>query len=148
MLINVHPQNPQKRLIENIAKEIKKGKIFILPTDTVYAFATDLSSKKSIERLYRLKDIPETKPLSLYCKDFKQMAEYVRMDNNQIFRFMKSHLPGPFTLVFQASKKLPNYTLSKQKTVGIRIIEAAASGQTPHVEADDHCGVDQWNTGA
>jgi len=123
MLIKIHPQNPQKRIIENIAKEINKGKIFILPTDTVYAFATNLAVKKSIQKLYQLKDISEKKPLSLYCKNFTQMSEYVRMDNNQIFRFMKSHLPGPFTLVFPASKKLPNYTLSKQKTVGIRIID-------------------------
>ena len=122
MLVKIHPVNPEKRYIQQIAENIKKGKIYILPTDTVYAFATSIEHKKSIQRLYQLKDIPAVKPLSLYCKDFAQMSEYVRMDNNQIFRWMKANLPGPYTLIFHASKNLPNYTLSKQKTVGIRII--------------------------
>ncbi|MDH5719577.1 MAG: L-threonylcarbamoyladenylate synthase [Spirochaetia bacterium] len=123
MIYKVHPKNPEKRIIEKIAKDIVNGKVFILPTDTVYAFATTLSNKKAIEKLYSLKDMPDQKPLSLYCKDFSQVSEYVRMDNNQIFRWMKANLPGPFTLIFKASKKLPQYTLSKQKTVGIRVID-------------------------
>ncbi|MDH5718738.1 MAG: L-threonylcarbamoyladenylate synthase [Spirochaetia bacterium] len=122
MIFSVHPENPQKRIIEKIAKDLIKGEIYILPTDTVYAFATTLNKKSSIEKLYKLKNIPPQKSLSLYCKDFSQASEYVRMDDNRIFRWMKSNLPGPYTLVFKASKKLPQYTLNKQKTVGIRII--------------------------
>ena len=123
MLLPVHPDNPQARTINQVAQDLSKGKLFILPTDTVYAFATALNQKKTIERIYRLKDIPPHKPLSLYCRDFSQAAEYVRLDNNQVFRWMKSNLPGPYTLVLKASKKLPQYTLSKQRTVGIRIVD-------------------------
>ncbi len=123
MLLNIHPQNPQKRIADSVSKGMSDGKIYIIPTDTVYAFATALGNKKSIEALYQLKNIPPKKPLSLYARDFSQVSDFIRMDNNQVFRWMKSHLPGPYTLIFPATKNLPQYTLSKQKTVGIRIID-------------------------
>jgi tRNA threonylcarbamoyl adenosine modification protein (Sua5/YciO/YrdC/YwlC family) len=94
-----------------------------LPTDTVFAFVTIPTLKKSVEKLYALKDIPTNKPLSLYCRDFSQASEYIKMENNSIFRWMKNHLPGPYTLVFQASKSMPQYTITRQKTVGIRIVD-------------------------
>lgn len=123
MLTYVHPVNPQIREIKRIAASLQKGNVVILPTDTVYAFVTSLGNKRSIERLYTLKNLPHNKPLSLYCRDFSQASEFIRMPSNQVFRWMKSHLPGPFTLVFSASKALPQYTLTKQKTVGVRIID-------------------------
>lgn len=123
MLLSIFPENPQKRIVNRVADGMKKGGVFIIPTDTVYAFATTLGNKKAIEYLYQLKEIPPKKPLSLYAKDFSQVSEFIRMDNNQVFSWMKSNLPGPYTLIFPASKKLPQYTLSKQKTVGIRIID-------------------------
>lgn len=123
MLLHVHPINPQPRTLKMVAEKMNRGELFILPTDTVYAFATVLDQKKTIEKIYRLKEIPANKPLSLYCRDFSQAAEYVRLDDNQIFRWMKSNLPGPFTIVLKASKTLPQYTLTKQRTVGIRVID-------------------------
>ena len=122
MLTYLHPENPQKREINRISEELLAGKIKILPTDTVYAFVTALGDKKSIEQIYNLKNISYTKPLSLYCKDFSQADQFIKMPSNQAFRWMKSHLPGPYTLVFRASKNLPQYTLTRQKTVGVRII--------------------------
>lgn len=123
MIIHIHPDNPQKRHITRISEELAKGEIYILPTDTVYAFVTGLQNKKSIDKICQIKRIPPNKPLSLYCRDFSQISEYVKMDDNRIFRWMKANLPGPYTLVFNASKNLPQFTLSKQKTVGIRLIE-------------------------
>ncbi len=105
------------------AAALRRGDVFIIPTDTVYALTTIFSDKKAVEKIYRLKNIPPEKPLALYCRDFAQAASYIRMDNNQIFRLLKTAAPGPFTFVFQASKNLPQFTLSKQKTVGIRIID-------------------------
>lgn len=123
MLITLHPDNPQPRQLDAIAADLKRGEIYILPTDTVYAFATLLGEKRSIEQLYQLKEISPTKPLSLYCRDFSQAADYIRMSDNRIFRWMKKHLPGPYTLVFVASKNMPQYTVSKKKMVGVRIID-------------------------
>jgi tRNA threonylcarbamoyl adenosine modification protein (Sua5/YciO/YrdC/YwlC family) len=123
MILHIHPDNPQRRHISRISEELTKGAIYILPTDTVYAFVTGLQNKKSIDKICQIKRISPHKPLSLYCRDFSQISEFVRMDDNRIFRWMKANLPGPYTLVFNASKNLPQFTLSKQKTVGIRLIE-------------------------
>ena len=123
MVYHIHPQNPQKRVMDEVARGISQGKIYIIPTDTVYAFVTTLENKKAIEKLYSLKEIPATKPLSLYCKDFSQASEYIRLEDNRIFRWMKANLTGPYTLVFSAARSMPQYTLSKQKTVGIRIVD-------------------------
>lgn len=123
MIIQVHPENPQKRLIAKLSEGLSRGEIYILPTDTVYAFVTGLQNKKSLDKICTIKKIPPNKPLSLYCRDFSQISEFVKMDDNRIFRWMKANLPGPYTLVFTASKNLPQYTLSRQKTVGIRLIE-------------------------
>ena len=122
MLIPVHPVNPQKKILETVAAGLKRGEIYILPTDTAYAFVAAMDQKKTIERIYFLKKMPENKVISVFCKDISVASEYIRMDNNAVFRWMKSHLPGPYTLVFQASKNLPNYAITKQKTVGIRIV--------------------------
>lgn len=121
-MYKVHPENPQPRTVAMLAEILTKGGVCLLPTDTVYAFATILNNKKSIERLYRLKDMPLSKPLALYCRDFSQASDFIKMNNNQVFRWMRSHLPGPYTLVFPASHNIPHYTLRKQKTVGIRVI--------------------------
>ena len=122
MLTYLHPDNPQKRELKRISEDLAVGKIKILPTDTVYAFVTALGNKKSIANIYNMKSISYSKPLSLYCKDFSQADQFIKMPSNQAFRWMKSHLPGPYTLVFKASKNLPQYTLTRQKTVGVRII--------------------------
>ncbi|MDH4262127.1 MAG: L-threonylcarbamoyladenylate synthase [Spirochaetia bacterium] len=122
MIIPVHPINPQRRVLEETAAELMRGGIYILPTDTVYAFAAAMDQKKAIERIYFIKKMSEHKVISVFCHDISAASKYICMDNNSIFRWMKSHLPGPYTLVFKASKNLPNYAVTKQKTVGIRIV--------------------------
>lgn len=123
MIFEVHPDNPEKRKLGHIADILKKGGVVILPTDSVYALVALLGEKKALERIYRIKNAPVNKELSLYCRDFSQMSDYVRLSDNRIFRWMKEHLPGPFTVILEASKKIPQYTLTKQKTVGVRIID-------------------------
>jgi tRNA threonylcarbamoyl adenosine modification protein (Sua5/YciO/YrdC/YwlC family) len=122
MIISVHPQNPQKRTLDEVASRIKKGELFIVPTDTVYAFACAMDMKKTIEKIYFIKRMSENKAISVFCKDISAMSEFIRMDNNSLFRWMKAHLPGPYTLIFKASKNMPNFAITKQKTVGIRVI--------------------------
>lgn len=122
MLIPIHPVNPQKKILEETAAELTRGGIYILPTDTVYAFTAAMDQKKAIERIYFVKKMPEHKAISVFCRDISAASEYIRMDNNAVFRWMKAHLPGPYTLIFKASKNLPNFAMTKQKTVGIRIV--------------------------
>lgn len=102
---------------------LKNGALVILPTDTVYAFVTLAQNKDSVVKIQRIKDIPRNKALTLYCRDFSQMSGFVRSQGNQLFRFLKEILPGPYTLIFDAAKNLPHYAITKQNTVGIRIVE-------------------------
>ena len=123
MIYKAPYKNPPKRILQKVIQGLEEGKIYIFPTDTVYAFVCNFHDKNAVKRLYQLKKIPPSKPLALYCRDYSQASEYVRIEDNRIFRWMKAHLPGPYTLIFSATKKLPSYTLTKQKTVGIRIID-------------------------
>lgn len=118
-----HPINPQKRHLDQAAYALNREEVLILPTDTVYALCAKANCHDAVKRIYRLKNLPENKPLALYCQDFAQAAQFIRMDNNQVFRLIKKLIPGPYTFVFAASKNLPSYTLTRQKTVGIRIVD-------------------------
>ncbi len=123
MRLYLHPENPEPRLVKQLAEKLKGGSLLVLPTDTVYAFVTLAQNKDSIAQIQRIKDLPKHKALTLYCRDFSQMSTYVRSQGNQLFRFMKNILPGPYTLIFDAAKSLPHYAVTKQNTVGIRIVE-------------------------
>jgi tRNA threonylcarbamoyl adenosine modification protein (Sua5/YciO/YrdC/YwlC family) len=119
----LHPQNPEARRVKELAALLKNGSLLILPTDTVYAFVTLAQNKDSVIKIQRIKDLPKNKALTLYCRDFSQMSGYVRSQGNQLFRFLKEILPGPYTLIFDAAKNLPHYAVTKQNTVGIRVVE-------------------------
>ena len=123
MRLYLHPINPEPRLVKQLADRLKNGALLVLPTDTVYAFVTLAQNKDSVAQIQRIKDLPKNKALTLYCRDFSQMSAYVRMQGNQLFRFLKEILPGPYTLIFDAAKSLPHYAVTKQNTVGIRIVE-------------------------
>ncbi len=119
---HVHPVTPEKRYLQMIQNELDHGSVLILPTDTVYAFVCSLKSPRSINELYRLKDLPESQPLSLLCRDVAMASEYARAIPNPIFRFMKAHLPGPYTFILPANRKMDRRGQGKKKTVGIRIV--------------------------
>lgn len=123
MRLYLHPKNPEPRLVKQLVAQLKDGALLVLPTDTVYAFVTLAQSKNSVTQIQRIKNLPNNKALTLYCRDFSQMSSYVRSQGNQLFRLMKEILPGPYTLIFDAAKNLPHYAVTKQNTVGIRIIE-------------------------
>ncbi len=123
MYYTVHPVNPQLRSLDAVAAMLKKGGVAILPTDSVYSIATLLGEKKALERIYQIRKLPANKELSMYFRDFSQMSEFVKLDDNRIFRWMKEVLPGPYTIILDASKKVPQFTLTHQKTLGVRIID-------------------------
>ncbi|MCS6972394.1 MAG: L-threonylcarbamoyladenylate synthase [Leptospiraceae bacterium] len=123
MRLYLHPQNPEPRLVKKIVEMLLAEQLIIVPTDTVYAFVTLAQNKESVRQIQRIKNLPPNKPLTLYCRDFSQMSRYVRMQGNQVFHLMKALLPGPYTLIFDAAKTLPHYAVTRQNTVGIRIVD-------------------------
>jgi tRNA threonylcarbamoyl adenosine modification protein (Sua5/YciO/YrdC/YwlC family) len=123
MILNLHPDNPEKRALKLISDNLKDGAVYIFPTDTVYSFIVDSQSKVGIEKLYALKDLEKHKPLSLLCASISIASELVENLPNTAFRLMKKITPGPFTFIFKANKNIPRVSLTNQKTksIGIRI---------------------------
>ncbi|MCU0847423.1 MAG: L-threonylcarbamoyladenylate synthase [Spirochaetes bacterium] len=121
MIFCINEQNPQKRLIEKAREIIENGGVIIYPTDTVYAYGCDISDKKAIERIYRIKKIDRKKPLSFIFSDISSMNEYVRSVSDVAFKIMKKAIPGPYTFIFKASKLVPKIAITHQKTIGVRI---------------------------
>jgi tRNA threonylcarbamoyl adenosine modification protein (Sua5/YciO/YrdC/YwlC family) len=122
MIIRIHPDNPQERLIKQVAECLLDGGVIIYPTDTVYGFGCDIFQPKAIERICRIKGIEPAKAnLSFVCSDLSDLSKYARAISTPQYRFIKTHIPGPFTFILSASKEVPKILKSKKETIGLRI---------------------------
>jgi tRNA threonylcarbamoyl adenosine modification protein (Sua5/YciO/YrdC/YwlC family) len=122
MLLHVHPQDPGQRHIKTIAENLRSGSVIIYPTDTIYGLGCDIRNQKAIERICRIKNIdPKKAQFSFICYDLSQLSKYAKPISTPLYRLLKSHLPGPYTFIFQASKEVPKILQNKKNTVGIRI---------------------------
>ncbi len=121
MILEINEKNPNKRLIDQTVQVLEAGGVIIYPTDTVYAYGCDCKSKSALEKIYRIKNIQNTKLLSFILSDISSMNDYVRNISDQAFKSMKKCVPGPYTFIFHASKLVPKIAITKQKTIGVRI---------------------------
>ncbi len=122
MLVSVHPDNPQERIIKQIADCLKDGGVVIYPTDTVYGLGCDIFQPKAVERICRIKGIdPEKANLSFICSDLSDLSKYARSITTPQYRFIKQYIPGPFTFILSASKEVPKILKSKKNTIGLRV---------------------------
>ena len=121
VLHELHPSNPQPRTIEQIATALKKGAVMLYPTDTVYAIGCDLSVKSAVEKVRRIKQMSNDKPLTFLCSSLSNISEYATV-SDRAYRIMKHLIPGPYTFLLPASKQVPKLIMSpKRKTTGIRV---------------------------
>lgn len=124
MLIRIHPENPSLRQIKTVVECLYDGGVIIFPTDTIYALGCDIYKPKAIERVARIKGIKKEKAnFSFLTHDMSQLSDYTKPINNEVYKLMKSTLPGPFTFILNANNNVPKIFQSKKKTVGIRIPE-------------------------
>lgn len=122
MLISIHPQDPQDRLIKKAADVLREGGVIIYPTDTVYGFGCDIFQPKAIERICRIKGIDPAKAnLSFVCEDLSDLSKYAKSISTPQYRFIKNLIPGPFTFILPASKEVPKILKSKKDTIGLRV---------------------------
>ncbi|MBL4592517.1 MAG: threonylcarbamoyl-AMP synthase [Flavobacteriales bacterium] len=122
MLLVIHPDNPDKRKIDQTIQVLKKGGIIIYPTDTVYSMACDLNNRKAVERMAQIKGIKLDKAnFSLICYDLSHISDYTVQFGNNIYKLMKRALPGPYTFILNANNSVPKLFKSKKKTIGIRV---------------------------
>jgi tRNA threonylcarbamoyl adenosine modification protein (Sua5/YciO/YrdC/YwlC family) len=121
----IHPDNPQLRLIKQAAQIIHDGGIVALPTDSCYALVCQLDNKDAVERLRRIRAIDDKHHLTLLCRDLSEIALYAKVDNRQ-YRLLKSATPGPYTFILEATKEVPRrLSHPSRKTIGLRVPENA-----------------------
>ena len=122
MILTIHPQDPQDRLIKKAAEVLRAGGVIIYPTDTVYGFGCDIFQPKAIERICRIKGIdPQKANLSFVCSDLSDLSKYAKSISTPQYRFIKNLIPGPFTFILPASKEVPKILKSKRDTIGLRV---------------------------
>ncbi len=118
---SIHPDNPQRRSLEEIVEALHKGALMLYPTDTVYAIGCDLNSKSAVERVRRLKQLSNDKPLTFLCSSLSNISEYAQVSDRS-YRIMKRLIPGPYTFLLPATKLVPKLVMNpKRKTTGIRV---------------------------
>jgi tRNA threonylcarbamoyl adenosine modification protein (Sua5/YciO/YrdC/YwlC family) len=122
MIVEILPENPDQRKIKQVVECLKSGGVIIYPTDTVYSIGCDIENNKAIERIARLKNVRADKAnFSLVCHDLSHITEYSRQVSNSVFKMMKRALPGPYTFILEAGKKIPTIFSDRKKTIGIRV---------------------------
>jgi tRNA threonylcarbamoyl adenosine modification protein (Sua5/YciO/YrdC/YwlC family) len=119
----IHPQNPQARLIRHAVDIIRDGGIAAVPTDSSYAIICHLDDKSTVERVRRIRDLDKKHNFTLMCRDLSEIATYARVDNSA-YRLLKAHTPGPYTFILRATAIVPRRMQHpKQKTIGIRVTD-------------------------
>src|SRR3954449_9378361 len=98
MLIHIHPDNPQPRLLKQVADVLRNGGVIIYPTDTIYGLGCDISQQKAVERICLIKNIdPQKAQLSFICRDLSNLSHYTKPIDTPLYRVLKNYLPGPYT---------------------------------------------------
>jgi tRNA threonylcarbamoyl adenosine modification protein (Sua5/YciO/YrdC/YwlC family) len=116
----IHPTHPEPRKIALCTGALVEGAVALYPTDTVYALGCDILARRSIERIYRLKQMNTRQPLALLCADIREASKY-GIITDFAYRLMRRLLPGPYTFVLEATREVPRVLLDKRRTVGIRV---------------------------
>lgn len=117
----IHPDNPQARLIHQAVEIIRAGGVVVLPTDSSYAIACHLDDKGAVERIRAIRDLDKKHNFTLVCRDLSEIATYARVDNTA-YRLLKAYTPGPYTFLLRATATVPRRLQHpKRKTVGIRV---------------------------
>ncbi|EPJ52703.1 MAG: hypothetical protein OFPI_13050 [Osedax symbiont Rs2] len=120
-LFQIHPDNPQKRLIQQAVEIIRKGGLVIYPTDCAYAIGCHLGDKTAVDRIKRIRMLDDKHNFTLVCRDLSELGTYAKV-NNQQYRILKNHTPGAYTFILRATSEVPRRLLHpKRKTIGLRI---------------------------
>ena len=117
----VHPDNPQPRLLKQAVQLLHKGGVLAVPTDSSYAMVCHLDDKAAADRLRRIRGVDDKHHLTLLCRDLSELANYARVDNRQ-YRLLKLGTPGAYTFILEASKEVPRrVSHPSRKTIGLRV---------------------------
>lgn len=118
---NIHPDNPNARLIRQAVAMLRDGAVIVYPTDSGYALGCHLDDKEAVARIRQIRGLDEQHHMTLVCRDLSELSNYARVNNVQ-FRLLKNNTPGAYTFILQATKEVPRRLQHpKRSTVGVRI---------------------------
>ena len=121
----VHPEHPQPRLVKRAAEILATGGVVAYPTDSTYALACRVGDKAAVERICRIRRLDRDHLFTLVCHDLSHLATYARVDNTS-FRFIRHHIPGPYTFVLRATREAPRRLVHpRRRTIGLRVPNSA-----------------------
>ena len=121
----IHPENPQARLIRNAVDIIHNGGVVVYPTDSAYALGCHIGDKTALDRIRRIRKLDDKHNFTLVCRDLSEIATYAKV-NNTSYRLLRHTTPGPYTFILQATNEVPRRLMHpKRKTVGLRVPDNA-----------------------
>lgn len=121
----IHPKNPQPRLIKRAVEIVRAGGVIAYPTDSSYALGCHIGDKAAMEKIRRIRKLDDTHNFTLVCRDLSELAQYARVTNSD-FRVLKAHTPGPYTFILSATREVPRRLQHpKRKTIGLRVPDHA-----------------------
>lgn len=121
----IHPDNPQARLVNKAVEMIRAGDVIVYPTDSAYALGCQIGDKKAQDRLRHIRRVDEHHNFTLVCRDLSEISTYAKVDN-AVFRFINAHTPGAYTFILKATREVPRRLMHpKRRTIGIRIPDNA-----------------------
>ena len=119
----IHPLNPQARLIQQAVAIVRGGGVVAYPTDSAYALGCQLGDKAAMERIRRIRKLDDKHNFTLVCRDLSELGTYARVDNGA-YRLIRNHTPGPYTFILKATDEVPRRLLHpKRRTIGLRVPE-------------------------
>lgn len=117
----IHPQNPQPRLISHAVDIIRNSGVVVYPTDSAYALGCRIGDKNALDRIRRIRKLDDKHNFTLVCRDLSEIATYAKV-NNTVYRLLRHTTPGPYTFILRATSEVPRRLLHpKRKTVGLRV---------------------------
>jgi len=121
----IHPDNPQVRLIHQAVDILRQGGVIIYPTDSAYALGCHIGDKQALQRIRQIRRLDDDHNFSLVCRDLSDLGIYAKVSNSA-YRLLKAATPGPYTFVLQATKEVPRRLVNpKRKTIGLRVPDNA-----------------------
>jgi tRNA threonylcarbamoyl adenosine modification protein (Sua5/YciO/YrdC/YwlC family) len=131
----IHPENPQVRLIKQTVAMLREGAVIVYPTDSAYALGCHLGDKKALDRIRVIRQVDNKHNFTLMCRDLSEISLYAKLTNNTLYRTLNAHTPGAYTFILNATSEVPRRLMHpKRRTIGIRI----PSNPIAHMLLEEH----------
>lgn len=131
----IHPDNPQLRLIHQVVGMLHEGAVIVYPTDSAYALGCHIGDKKALDRIRAIRQVDNKHNFTLMCRDLSEISTYANLNNNTLYRMLNAHTPGPYTFILKATSEVPRRLMHpKRRTIGIRV----PSNPIAHMMLEEH----------